>query len=195
MTLADVNVVAELHCSALTGLLRDLGPAATRAFYRGALRSGFAHAFVDIEDRLLRGFVFGSAQPNRLRSATLRANLIGIGIGIGAGVVRCPAAMVSLLRSLRGPDEGSYDTHVAELTYIATVQAARASGVGSRLVQQFEAALGEQGVRTFELSVDQHNTGALRFYEKIGFVAVGTYREFGVIHRRYRKSVSTQTRP
>ena len=192
MTAADAREVAELHHAELTGLLRDLGPRAIDAYYRGAVASGSVIALVDRDGARLRGFVSGSVHPKRVRGAALRAHPFSTLSGLTLGLLRRPAALGALVRSFRGPDEGSYDPHVPELTYIATAPEHRGSGLGRRLVAAFEAALAARGAHAYELSVDVGNAGAIGFYEGLGFVAAGRYREFGTEHVRYRRQVASR---
>jgi len=178
--------VAALHVAALTGLVTELGPAAARAFYAGCAGAPAARGFVDLEGGVLRGFVLGSVDPGALRRDVLRRNPAGSLLGIAAGIARRPGAALHLMRSVRAPDGGSYDARSPELTYLAVAAAARGAGMGRALVTAFTASLREAGVRSYELSVDDGNAGAAAFYEKLGFVSTGTYREFGIEHRRYR---------
>jgi ribosomal protein S18 acetylase RimI-like enzyme len=47
-------------------------------------------------------------------------------------------------------------------------------GWGRRLIEAFAGLLGERGVPGMHLDVDPRNTGALAFYERLGFVPDGT---------------------
>ena len=74
----------------------------------------------------------------------------------------------------------------AELMYLAVDQDERSSGVGQQLVEHFSQKLSDSGVTAYELSVDTDNENAIRFYDRLGFVEVNRYREFGIEHNRYR---------
>lgn len=178
--------VASLHCAALTGLLAELGEPAARAFYDGCVRAGSATGFVDVNEGAVQGFVLGSTRPDTLKRAVVRANPAGTLAGIFLGILRRPAALTWLLKSFKGPDEGSYDPRTAEMTYLAVAAGCRRSGSGVRLFDAFTRAMRESGVRTYELSVDEDNKRAIAFYEARGFKLIGSYREFGTLHRRYR---------
>ncbi len=190
LALEHVEAVAGLHGAALTGLLKDLGPSATRAFYAGAVKSGAATGFVFLDGGAVRGFVFGSRRPDGLKGAAARANPLGLLAGTALGIARRPSCLASLARSFRGPDEGGYDARAAELTYLAVSADARKGGIGRGLVDAFSGALRAAGVPAYELSVDEANAGAAAFYESLGFAEVDRYREFGTVHRRYRLTLS-----
>lgn len=181
-----VAAVARLHVASLPGLLGELGAPATRAYYTGCVRTPAALGFVDVVDGAVRGFVMGSAHPDTLKREVLRRNPVATVAALALGVLRRPSSMVWLLRSGRGPDEGSYDSQAPELIYLAVDGAHRASGVGKRLLDAFTCAMRETGVPSFQLSVHEENTGAIGFYEAQGFQMTGRYREFGALHRRYK---------
>jgi ribosomal protein S18 acetylase RimI-like enzyme len=146
---------------------------------------------VDVVDGRVRGFVLGSARPDLLKSAVARANPTAVVAGTILGVLRRPTALSWLLKSFKGPDEGSYDHQAPELTYVAVAREARGSGVGGKLVDAFTAAMRKAGIPAYELSVDDDNAGAIAFYEGRSFALVGRYREFGVQHRRYRRETTS----
>ena len=183
---AHAGAVARLHRASLTGLLSRLGPRAACAYYSGCARSAAASGFVLLEAGEVRGFVLGSLRPGELQREVLRRNPFGILLGVGAGVLRRPSALWWLARSFRGPDAGSYDATVPELTYLAIAAEHRGGGAGRRLVEAFTAALRAAGAAACELSVDADNAAAVAFYERLGFLPVGSYREFGALHLRYR---------
>jgi len=183
---SHVRDVARLHCETLTGLLTELGEPAARAFYSGSVRVGSARGFVDAEGGTILGFVFGSVRPADLKKEIFRRNPFGTVAGLVSGSLRKPSAFGFLLKSFKGPDEGTYDSACAELTYLAVAQGSRKSGAGRRLVEAFSGAMRDAHVPSYELSVDGDNAGAIRFYETLGFKLVGRYREFGIAHGRYR---------
>ena len=181
-----VDQVARLHCAALTGLLTELGESAARAFYDGCVRAGSAIGFVYVNEGKVQGFVLGSIRPDTLKRAVVRANPAGTLAGMFLGILRRPAALAWLLKSFKGPDEGSYDPRTPELTYLAVASEGRGSGIGGRLVDAFTRVMRDAGVPAYELSVDDDNERAIAFYEARGFKLIGRYREFGTRHRRYK---------
>ena len=181
-----IDTIAALHYVSLTGLLRDLGPGAIRAFYAGAIESEFTIASVFSDREVVQGFVFGSTNPAQLKRHALKNNFFQIMIGICFGVVRRPSTLVSLWQSTRDNSERSYDTELSELTYLAVGEGYRMAGVARQLVQGFGQALLERGVSVYELSVDADNTQAIDFYHRMGFLQVGEYWEYDVKHVRFR---------
>ncbi|MFC1694918.1 GNAT family N-acetyltransferase [Pseudomonadota bacterium] len=182
---SHVRAVAELHLENLTGLLRELGPGATYAFYHGAARSNSAVGFVYIAENQVLGFIFGSTNPALLRREVLGHSFFRTLIGIASGILRKPGNLRFLLSSLL-PKEKQYDTEIPELTYLAVGGRQRTSGIGRQLVEHFGQELKASGLTAYELSVDHDNRAAIGFYERLGFQDIGGYSEFGIEHRRYR---------
>ncbi len=166
--------------------MSQLGFRAAQAFYAGCVEAESAIGLVGLESGAVRGFVLGTARPDQLKQEVLRKRPFATLAGLCVGILRRPAALVWLVKSRRGPDEGSYDRHAAELTYLAVAADGRRGGVGKRLVDAFSKAMGNAGVEAYELSVDDDNLPAIAFYERLGFRQIGHYREFGIAHRRYR---------
>jgi ribosomal protein S18 acetylase RimI-like enzyme len=185
--------VARLHCATLTGLLSELGITAAEAFYSGCARSALPTAMVCANNGLLQGFVLGSVHPGKLTCEVLRQNPAGVLASLGLGILRRPSSLRSLLQGFRGPDEGSYDRGMPELTYLAVAIDQRASGIGRQLVEAFTEHMRNAGVEAYELSVDEDNKAAISFYERLGFVLSGRYQQFGLPHLRYRLETSAPT--
>jgi len=180
-----VKAVTQLHICGLTGLLHDLGPRATHAFYHGAACSSSAISYVYIREGSLLGFVLGAVSPGRLRREILSNSFFQTLLGTCSGIICNPGTLRSVLWSFL-PVNKDYDPDAAELTYLAVDTNQRAMGIGRLLVEHFNQKLSESGVNAYELSVDAVNQNAIRFYEKLGFEEISQYREFGVDHKRYR---------
>lgn len=175
------DAAADLHVSSLTGLLTALGPAAARAFYRGAARSGRLVGVADVESGRLRGFAVGALDPSALRSGALRAAPWATLSALALATLRRPRLAAWLIA-------GGPATAEPELTYIAVAPEDRGRGVGGALVDAFVAALGAAGARTCLLSVDAGNASAEALYAARGFVPVDEVAEFGLRRRRLRRS-------
>lgn len=180
-----VDEVARLHCSSLTGLLAQLGVPAARAFYAGCVEIESAVGLVCLQDGAVRGYVLGTAHPDKLKQAVLRRHPFATLAGLCLGMVRRPVRLVWLVQSLTRADEGKYDRDAAELTYLAVAADCRRWGIGKQLVNAFTGAMRDAGVQAYELSVDDDNLPAIKFYERLNFRLIGRYREFGIMHRRY----------
>ncbi len=187
---AHLDAVVGLHARCLTGLLRSLGDRATRAYYRGFIRSDRCIGFVEVHEGEPAGFVVGSTSPQELRREILRRNPIETLVGTLLGFARSPVSAAYFVRSAFARADRGYDGRAAELTYLAVDEKLRDAGIGRRLVEAFDRAVRDAGGTAYELSVDADNLPAMRFYEALGFVRVGEYREFGILHKRYRRELS-----
>jgi ribosomal protein S18 acetylase RimI-like enzyme len=70
--------------------------------------------------------------------------------------------------SLRGPEETWATGQVAELQTLAVLPGHRGKGTGRALVERMFHELRAAGVGHFTVSVIASNTGAVRFYERLG---------------------------
>lgn len=185
-----VGGVVNLHSQCLTGLLQALGPGAIRAFYDGALNSSNAIGYVNLNDGVVNGFVFGSRHPDELKREIAASNFWNTLRGTCIGLIRRPSLARLLLFSFRRHDPEAYDPGVAELTYLAVDAKARTDGIGKRLVEQFSQALVGSEIDAYELSVDADNFPAIRFYQKLGFEEIARYSEYDIKHVRLRMEIN-----
>ncbi len=82
------------------------------------------------------------------------------------------------------------------LELIAIAPGEQGRGHGARLVGLVEAATSATGVSRLELAVDAANDGALRFYERLGYSALGPAASPGAgagPHNRYGKDLVNVT--
>ena len=69
------------------------------------------------------------------------------------------------------PDLRDYPAHL----HIDLLPITQGQGLGRKLIERFLAALRERGVPAVHLGVSEANTGAIAFYEKLGFQCLGQY--------------------
>ena len=65
-----------------------------------------------------------------------------------------------------------------DLMNIAVAERARRQGIGEALLSRILEAARERGVKKLFLEVREHNTPAIRMYEKNGFVFFGKRKEY-----------------
>ena len=65
-----------------------------------------------------------------------------------------------------------------DLMNIAVAERARRQGIGEALLSRILEAARERGVRKLFLEVREHNTPAIRMYEKNGFVFFGKRKDY-----------------
>ncbi|OPY34672.1 MAG: putative N-acetyltransferase [Methanomassiliicoccales archaeon PtaU1.Bin124] len=66
----------------------------------------------------------------------------------------------------------------ARILMLAVSEERRGHGFGALLCRQFFQECASKGIRLISLEVRVSNHSALRFYEKLGFVAVGEIKEY-----------------
>ena len=185
-----LDAVVMIHLTRLTGLLKDLGPLAIRAFYKGTLSSDQIVSWVYLEDDQCVGFVFGSIKPMVIRKSVMNNNRWAILFSMLLGVLRRPRLMSFLWRSALSKEVPNFGRETTELTYIAVQEACHTRGVGKRLVTAFDQSLVAHGIKHYELSVDASNQNAIEFYQRQDFKFLCSYEEFDQQHYRYRKVVA-----
>lgn len=88
-------------------------------------------------------------------------------------------------------------TTIGRLYSIATLPQARGRGVGDALMAACERAARKRGCTILRLEVRQDNAGAIRLYEKLGYVAFGRYESYyedGADALRFDKPLRTPNR-
>ena len=174
----DLAKVAEIHKSQLClpeGLLGQLSVPGIADLYRAFLsRSVF---LVHTTDGAVDGFVLGATSATALRCRLLficRHPLLCI-----AKVVAHPRLWRRAIHSLAKVVRGSLfcrrtaaSRQRFHMLAIAVASSAMRKGIGSALVQAFEATV-PPTYRQYSLQVLKGNVAAIRFYEKLGFKRVG----------------------
>ncbi len=174
----DLAGIAEVHQEQFRfkgSLLGRLSPAVIAAFYGAFLdRSTF---LVHISDGEVDGFVMGGSLAAIV--GCKKSFLCKHGLSCVADIARRPHLWLRSLRSFvklsldwmpsmswaQPPDE-------FRMLSIAVAQRATRKGVGTALVQGFEAEI-RPACCSYGLNVLKTNTLALRFYEKLAFQCVG----------------------
>lgn len=181
---SDLSQVAEVHLRAFPEAAVSLfGGGAARRFYDCLLTAPHEQegigAFVD--DRLV-GFAFGG-RANQAERYFLRRNLPYLSLQL----VRRPWLLLRarvlgrmrlglriLLRRQSPPACPLPSAEILEVSYgiqaIAVDPAVRRSGVGSLLLQAAETSARHKKFPRMALSVHASNDGAIRFYERHGWV-------------------------
>ena len=79
-------------------------------------------------------------------------------------------AMVEYIK--REETNSIYAVHEAHIVEIGADETSQGKGIGTALIQAVKDAAKVRGCRSVQLDVWEFNKGALRFYEKLGFVTL-----------------------
>lgn len=181
MTPEMLSTIAELHLIAFKGYMNTrVGNAYVRSFMNWFMRTKGAVALAAVDGQEVLGYVVG------IPTESLHAMDVDL-LPVGAiGVLLRPWLFFSApaRRTLRTKIKSILNKHLPEpaefylprptmeLVGIAVSPVARGRKVGSRLVERFETASRELGMRSLKLSVYPDNAPARRLYENSGWSPV-----------------------
>jgi ribosomal protein S18 acetylase RimI-like enzyme len=173
----DVNEVVHVHLAAFPGFfLSFLGPRFLRQLYLAAVTdpSGVCHVYC--EDDHVLAFVVGTVEPAGFYRRLLRQRWWRFALASVGAVVRQPKICLRLFRALRRPQEVPVNHDCALLMSIAVSPGLQGKGAGRRLVMRFLDEAKERRMGRVRLETDTHNNdSANAFYQRLGFVLVGSY--------------------
>lgn len=202
----DLRFVTALHLQSLKhGLFPALGASFMRAYLSTFLESPLGFALVAQRDGAPLGFVVGASEERRhyqfvLRRSGPRLMLLGtVGLLLRPWVAqrfirtRMRAYAAGLVRLGRGdpsPVRRAAGVEVV-LSHLAVVPDARGQGVGASLVTAFLDRARTTGATSARVVTLAGSAGAGVFYDRIGWVAVGTFADRdGLTWTRYRQDVT-----
>lgn len=176
----DVEFMADLHGSAIaTGFLPTLGKAFMRVLYRALVADPESVVLVAEDGAGPNGFVAGVRSTSRFYRRFARRYALRAGLAALPRLVR-PSVIRRVWESLT---YGAQEEEVpAELLSLAVAPDCRGRGIGLDLGRELLVRLGEDSVRVV---VGHDNRGAIRAYERMGFVPVRTIE----VHRGERSEV------
>jgi|GEM_PF-130944 len=174
---SDAHALARLHRRAFPEFfLSQLGEAFLVQFYRGYVDDPTAVVAVE-RDELGEpvGVAVGSTEPEGFFGRLLRRRLIGFGLAAAGAAIRRPAAIPRLLRAVRYRGDTPSGSDGALLSSICVDPAARAGGVGGRLLQAWSDRARELGADAAYLLTDADGNEAVnRFYVRNGWTLLDT---------------------
>lgn len=170
----DASALARLHRESFPGFfLSQLGEPFLREFYLGFVDDPSAISVVarDATGHPV-GAVVGTVEPQGFYKRLLRRRLLGLGLASARAAVRRPRSIGRLLRgaSYRGEAGEAGTPEGALLSSICTEPRLQGTGVGRRLVAEWEQAATAKGATSAHLSTDaMANEGANAFYHQCGW--------------------------
>jgi ribosomal protein S18 acetylase RimI-like enzyme len=155
---SDCGMLAALFGENAGGLLRHLLAAPSNPY-------GPENTLVIVNESLFTKVI--GAAVGSTAGATRRANLRTAGLLFGW---YGPALLARLPRLARaGKSMDSLAPNDFYLSHIAVLPGQRGRGAGRELLLAVEARARTQGARRLLLDVEEHNDGARRFYDRLGY--------------------------
>ncbi len=171
LAVADAGAAAALHYEGQPGtFLSRLGLPFLRALYWCLAQPKRAFGFAALRQGRVVGVVVGTDDTGALFRDVIGRSWWRLAIPVGWAMVRQPALWVMVWRTLSYPAASRREPQVGELLFIGVERAERRQGIGGRLLEVFVQASRARGLWGLTVAVDAANAGAMRFYERHGFV-------------------------
>jgi ribosomal protein S18 acetylase RimI-like enzyme len=179
MEAADCPAVAAIHCEALSDdLFPRLGQRLlSETFYPMICDNKSIAAYVAEDNSKITGFLVLERKSGGIISL-VRSRIATFGAAIFKAIFFGPGiafefACATVFKSQTWLNGAPTPANASEIAFIAVAYGARSSGHGERLVN---AAIADAFSLERNLIVRTASSGAERFYEKCGFVKVGSER-------------------
>ncbi|KRE35494.1 hypothetical protein ASG73_16295 [Janibacter sp. Soil728] len=196
MTTQDPALLARVHESAFPEFfLSALGLRFLTEFYAGFLGDPTAVAVVARDaGGVVVGAAVGTTEPAGYYRRLLRRRLAGLVVASAVAAARRPKAILRLARGAfyRGEAGDDGKPTGALLSSICTAPSAQNTGLGKRLLVEWEYQARAKGASTAHLSTDaRDNDAANGFYRSSGWVLDREYRtREGRLMNLYRKALA-----
>ncbi len=172
----DLSQVAHVHASALAGdFLPGLGEPFLQVFYRSTIEIGAAFGFAAMEGSRLQGFVMGTSDTHTLFRRVVWTAGLRLGWAALPAVLRRPQLLTRIAETFLYPSRESVTPETAELLVIAVDGDLRGRRIGEALVSRLNAEFIGLGIQVYKVTVLESNTGANRFYRRLGFQPAGEF--------------------
>ncbi|MBN2105742.1 GNAT family N-acetyltransferase [bacterium] len=153
------------------------GDAFLTGYYEGHCESEHAVAFVSLEQNKVTGFITGGVNTRTLSREIINQSKWQF---IKSAVVNFFRQPVQSIKKYSGylkayvlPKKKTfYSDQTSGLASIAVLPEYRGQGIAEQLTRAFLEELKKRGNKACRLGVEEQNTRARRFYEKIGFEQV-----------------------
>jgi len=177
MQVSDVKQVIAIHLAAFQGFfLTFLGPSFLRELYTAILADPTGFGFVCVHDRMVQGFVLGTARSPSLYRRLLKQRWCRLGLACIKPALKNPKIIPRLLHAFSKPQESPTVSDCGTLMSIAVLPDMQGLGIGQSLVQAFLHEAASRDLRYVDLTTDyMDNDSVNRFYTKLGFRCARTY--------------------
>jgi glycosyltransferase involved in cell wall biosynthesis/ribosomal protein S18 acetylase RimI-like enzyme len=175
----DAGQLARLHRLELPdAFLPMLGEQFLRRLYRALVSDPEAITFVATEGDRVVGYATGVLSVGRFYRRFLLQHGIAASLEASRNLLR-PHVLRKAYETLRYPSMFEASGGDAELLSIVVAPSARSRGTGRLLADTVVRRLSGLGAREVRVVVGSENDGAIRFYERMGFVRVANLAVHG----------------
>lgn len=171
--------ISEIHQSSQKGtFLTLLGREFLTVLYDQISQSGYSVSYAALYQDQVIGFIVGTFDTGYLFKNVIRKRLFRLGWLVLNQGLKHPPLFWQTFKTLAYPHQIP-DTPKAELLALAVHPDWRNQQIGSRLLQQLIQDMKTAKVEKMVVTVDGHNDGALRFYQRFNFVYLADLKMYG----------------
>lgn len=179
LELGHALVVAEIHIASQSGtFLTSLGHGFLTLLYDQISRSNYGNSYVALNSSEVIGFVVGTVHTKKLFKEVVLKAPFHFGWLVFKRAVSRPVLLWQAVKTLAYPSQSAKDLPEAELLALAVTPAWRNQKIGGQLMQRLVQSMEAAGIDKMSVTVDSNNDGALRFYQRHGFVPQSTFEMY-----------------
>ncbi len=171
ITFSDLDAIVLIHIEAFPNFfLTSLGSSFLNCYYRSLIKSSDGIGLCAIEGTDIVGFCAGTVKSKGFHKRLLLNNIYFFTLQFFKLIFLQPKALVRLFFNMEKVPLLDISGDIAELTSIGVKPSAKGTGVGEKLLVEFEKAVEVSGSKIITLTTDfYYNENVLRFYSKNGY--------------------------
>ena len=167
-----VNDIVKIHLNTFKGFfLTFMGRGFLKQMYRSYCEHDESGLLVAEENGRVVGFLAYSGDFSGLYKFMIKTRLIQFAWFSMGAFFRCPKSFMHIIRAFLKPNEVKREENYIELSSIGVEPSIKSKGIGTQLISNLKGKVDFKKYAYITLETDAiNNEGAIRFYEKNGFI-------------------------
>ena len=175
----DCVEVSRIHKEALEGdYLPTLGLNVLKTIYKGLLKDKESFGYVAEENGKVIGFVTGSENTKNLFKKVIKQEFTPLSYYTLLALIKKPCLIKNLIQTFQYNEKVKTDAN-AELISIAIKEEHRGKDLGKSLTKILINDFKKRNINKIKVTVNKSNIGANKFYQRIGFKHIETFKIYG----------------